>query len=98
MAVFEAGGVSVAPPESLTRSPVTPGGLWNVSTLIVLFVKAELGVKVGPDVIANVPAKTEVENVRISALAATSDQTLGRGIVVRTRARIIGFVRIRQAN
>jgi hypothetical protein len=64
----------------------------------VLFVKAELGVKVGPDVIANVPANAEVEKARITAPEATSDQTLNREIVVRTRARIIGFVRIRQAN
>lgn len=65
---------------------------------MVLFVKADVGVKVGPDVIANVPATTQVENARIATLAATSDQTLGKGIVVSTKAIIIGFVRVRQAN
>ena len=59
-ALFEAGGVIVASPESFTRSPATPGGLWNVSTWIVLFVKAASGVKVGPEVMVSVPANAGV--------------------------------------
>ena len=75
-ATAEPGGMTVAPPVTFARSPVTPGGFVKVCTVMLLFVKAAAGVKVGPDVMVKEPAKAGAEKTR-KAIPAAINKELG---------------------
>jgi len=88
-AVFEFGGTTVVPPETFATSPFTPGGLCVTWALIVVFVKAFDGVKVGPEVIVSVPAKAGL--ARHDSPIMTAAAIFRRRIILRMRPPVIRF-------
>jgi hypothetical protein len=96
--VFDEGGTIVALPESFVTSPLTPGGLCKVSTLIVLLVKAEAGVRMGPDVTVSVPPNAEIDPAQNAVAAKTTRHALRRRVTICTKNLIMKFGAFPQAH